>query len=80
MLAMKRSSLRILAKVSFLLCVLALLVAGFILAWFASWRSDKLAALDLASEIAETDKGKVEVLDSGRGPDGAGFSWNARRV
>ena len=68
MLAMKRSSLRILAKVSFLLCVLALLVAGFILAWFASWRSDKLAALDLASEIAETDKGKVEYSIRGEGP------------
>jgi pimeloyl-ACP methyl ester carboxylesterase len=67
MLSMKRS-LRILAKVSFLLGVLALLVIGFVLAWFASWRSDKLAALDLASEIAETDKGKVEYLIRGEGP------------
>jgi pimeloyl-ACP methyl ester carboxylesterase len=62
------SSLRILAKASFLLCVLALLIAGFVLAWFASWRSDKLAALDSASEIAETDKGKVEYLIHGEGP------------
>jgi pimeloyl-ACP methyl ester carboxylesterase len=68
MFSMKRSWLRILAKVSFLLCVLALLVAGFVLAWFASWRLDKLAALDLASEIAETDKGKVEYSIRGEGP------------
>ena len=63
-----KSSLRVLAKASFLLCVLALLIAGLVLAWFASWRSDKLSALDSASEIAETDQGKVEYLIRGEGP------------
>jgi hypothetical protein len=41
---------------NFLFCVLALLMAGFVLAWFASWQSDKLAVLDSASEMAETEK------------------------
>ncbi|HEY5780089.1 MAG TPA: alpha/beta hydrolase [Terrimicrobiaceae bacterium] len=63
-----KSSLRVLAKASFLLCVLALLIVGLVLAWFASWRSDKLSALDSASEIAETDQGKVEYLIRGDGP------------
>lgn len=63
-----KSSLRILAKVGFLLSVLTLLVGGFILAWFASWRSDKLAVLEAASEIAETEKGRVEYLIRGEGP------------
>ncbi|MET0223279.1 MAG: alpha/beta fold hydrolase, partial [Terrimicrobium sp.] len=62
------SPLRILGKASFLLFVLVLLVAGFGLAWFASWRSDKLASLDSASEIAETKKGRIEYVDRGEGP------------
>ncbi len=62
------SPLRILAKASFLLLVLALLVVGFVLAWFASWRSDRLASLDAASEMAETKKGRVEYVDRGEGP------------
>ena len=49
-----KSLLRILGKVGFLLGVLILLAAGFVLAWFASWRADKVAGLDAASEIAET--------------------------
>jgi pimeloyl-ACP methyl ester carboxylesterase len=63
-----RPPLRILAKVSFLFCVLALLMAGFVLAWFASWQSDKLAVLDSASEMTETKKGKIEYLMHGEGP------------
>jgi pimeloyl-ACP methyl ester carboxylesterase len=62
------SPLRILGKASFLLLVLALLVVGFVLAWFASWRSDELALLDSASEIAETKKGRIEYVDRGEGP------------
>jgi pimeloyl-ACP methyl ester carboxylesterase len=62
------SPLRILGKASFLLFVLALLVVGFVLAWFASWRSDKLASLDSGSELAETKKGPIEYVDRGEGP------------
>jgi pimeloyl-ACP methyl ester carboxylesterase len=60
--------LRLLARSSFLLCVLVLLVLGLILAWFASWRADRLAALDSASEITKTDLGPVEFLSRGEGP------------
>ncbi len=62
------SPLRILGKASFLLFVLALLVVGFVLAWFASWRSDQLASLDSGSELAETKKGPIEYVDRGEGP------------
>ena len=62
------SPLRILGKASFLLLVLTLLVVGFVLAAFASWRSDELASLDSASEIAETKKGRIEYVDRGEGP------------
>ncbi len=62
------SSLRLLAKSSFLLCVLVLLIVGFFFAWFASWRADRLASLDSASEIAKTDRGPVEFLVRGEGP------------
>ena len=62
------ASLRLLARSSFLLCVLVLLVLGLVLAWFASWRADRLAALDSGSEIAKTDLGPVEFLRRGEGP------------
>jgi pimeloyl-ACP methyl ester carboxylesterase len=62
------SSLRLLARSSFLLLVLVLLVVGFVLAWFASWRSDALAALDSASDVARTGLGPVEFLVRGEGP------------
>jgi pimeloyl-ACP methyl ester carboxylesterase len=62
------SQLRVVAKASFLLCVLVLLIVGLVLAWFASWRSDKLAALDFASEIAKTNLGQVEFVIQGEGP------------
>ena len=61
-------SLRFLAKGSFLLCVLALLTFGFLFAWFASWRADRIASLDSASEIAKTDRGPMELLVRGEGP------------
>jgi pimeloyl-ACP methyl ester carboxylesterase len=62
------SSLRLLARSSFLLCVLVLLAIGLVLAGMASWRSDGLAALDSASEITKTDLGPVEFLIRGDGP------------
>ena len=62
------SSLRLLGRSSFLLCVLLLLAIGFVLAGFASWRSDRLAALDSASEITKTDLGAMEFLIQGEGP------------
>jgi pimeloyl-ACP methyl ester carboxylesterase len=63
-----RSPLRILGKASFLLFVLVLLIVGFVLAWFASWRLDKLISLDSMSEVAETKKGRIEYVDRGEGP------------
>jgi pimeloyl-ACP methyl ester carboxylesterase len=62
------SSLRLLARSSFLLLVLVLLVVGFVLAWFASWQADAFAALDSASDIAKTEQGPVEFLVRGEGP------------
>ena len=67
-LSSMRSSLRLLGRSSFLLFVLVLLAIGLVLALFASWRSDRLAALDSASEIAKTDLGPVEFLTRGEGP------------
>ncbi|HEY5743623.1 MAG TPA: alpha/beta hydrolase, partial [Terrimicrobiaceae bacterium] len=67
-LSLMRFQLRVLAKVSFLLGVLVLLVVGLMLARAASWRADKLALLDSASEIAQTERGEVEYLIRGQGP------------
>jgi len=61
-------SLRFIARIAFLLFVLALLAIGVVLAWFTSWRSDKLAALDAASEVAKTKAGPVEFVARGEGP------------
>jgi pimeloyl-ACP methyl ester carboxylesterase len=61
-------SFRLLGKSVFLFCVLVLLVLGFFFAWFASWRADKTASLDSASEIAKTDRGPLEFLVRGEGP------------
>jgi len=61
-------SFRLLARIAFLLLVLVLLAIGGALAWFTSWRSDRLAALDGASEMADTTYGKVEFLLRGEGP------------
>lgn len=61
-------SFRLLARIAFLLLVLVLLAIGGVLAWFTSWRSDRLAALDGASEVADTTYGKVEFVLRGEGP------------
>lgn len=63
-----KKPLRLAARISFLLFVLVCLGLGVVLAWFTSWRSDKLAALDAASEIADTNLGKIEYLTRGDGP------------
>ena len=63
-----KSPVRLFAKLLFLVVVVALLGAGVVLSWFTSWRSDKLAELHSASEIAKTSAGDVEFLVSGEGP------------
>ena len=59
---------RVIAKLVFLAVVVALFVVGVLLAWSTSWRSDKIAALDGASEVAKTKAGAVEFLIGGEGP------------
>jgi len=61
-------SLRFFARFGFLFLATAFLVAGLVLAWFTSWRADKDALLQAASEVAETAAGKVEFLTRGDGP------------
>lgn len=63
-----KKPLRLAARISFLVFVLVCLGLGMVLAWFTSWRSDKLAALDAGSEIADTNLGKIEYLTKGEGP------------
>ncbi|CAN5816868.1 alpha/beta hydrolase [soil metagenome] len=63
-----KKPLRLAARISFLLFVLVLLGLGVVMAWFTSWRSDKQAALDAASEMAETSLGKIEYVTRGEGP------------
>lgn len=59
---------RLMARILFLAVVLVLLAVGGVLAWFTSWRSDKLAELEGASQMAETRVGPVEFLAGGDGP------------
>jgi len=59
--------MRFLARVIFLLVAMALLAVGGGLAWFSSWRSEKMVALSSASSIAETTAGPVEFLRDGEG-------------
>ena len=63
-----KSPARLIAKLFFLLVVLALFGAGLVLAWFTSWRADKVAELNGGSEIARTVAGEVEFLVRGDGP------------
>jgi len=63
-----RSSLRFLGRSSLLLCVLILLSAGFVFAWFASWRADRLASLNSVSELEKTPQGLMEFVARGEGP------------
>lgn len=60
--------MRLIAKLIFLLVVLVLLGAGVMLAWFTSWRSDKIAELNSGSEIVKTWAGEVELAVRGDGP------------
>ncbi len=63
-----KSPLRVIARIFFLLVVAVLMAVGLTLAWFTSWRSDKIALLDGGSEVAETRAGPVEYLAGGDGP------------
>jgi pimeloyl-ACP methyl ester carboxylesterase len=63
-----KSPWRLMARIVFLGVVLVLLAVGGVLAWFTSWRSDKMAELDGASQVAETRLGPVEFLTGGDGP------------
>lgn len=63
-----KSPLRVIARIVFLLVVLVLMAVGLTLAWFTSWRSDKLALLEGSSEIVETKVGQVEYRAGGDGP------------
>ncbi len=60
--------MRILIRVIFLLIAIALLAVGGGLAWFSSWRSEKMAGLSAASSVADTSAGRVEFVRDGEGP------------
>jgi len=60
--------MRILLRLVFLLVAVALLAVGGGLAWFSSWRAERMAHLNSASSIAETTAGNVEFLQEGDGP------------
>jgi pimeloyl-ACP methyl ester carboxylesterase len=59
---------RIVIRVVFLLVAASLLGFGGFLAWFSSWRTEKLARLEAASTVADTPSGKIEFVQSGEGP------------
>ncbi len=60
--------MRLLVRLVFLIIVLALLTVGGGLAWFSSWRAERMVRLNSASSIAETTAGNVEFLQHGEGP------------
>ncbi len=55
-------------RVLFLVVVAALLGVGGVLAWFSSWRAERVSHLDAASAIAKTTAGNVEFVQDGEGP------------
>ncbi len=61
-------SLRLFVRLAFLVVVLAMLGIGAVLAWFTSWRGDKQSVLDAASQLVETDAGRMEYATQGEGP------------
>lgn len=61
-------SFRLFARLIFLLVVLGLFAVGGILAWFTSWRADRLADLKMGSEVVRTERGEVEYARAGEGP------------
>lgn len=63
-----KSPFRVIGRVLFLLVVVTLLVIGGVLAYFTSWRSDKLAELNEGSEVFKTAWGDVEAVVRGDGP------------
>ena len=60
--------MRFLLRLVFLLVAVALLAVGGGLAWFSSWRAERMVHLNSASSIAETTAGNVEFLHEGDGP------------
>lgn len=60
--------MRLVLRLAFLLLALALLATGGVLAWFSSWRSERMVHLNSASSVAETSAGNVEYLQEGDGP------------
>lgn len=60
--------MRIFVRLVFLLIVLGLLAVGGSLAWFSSWRAERMVHLNSASSIAETSAGHVEYVQDGEGP------------
>ncbi|MEI6278876.1 MAG: alpha/beta hydrolase [Verrucomicrobiae bacterium] len=65
---MMKTFFRIALRVVFLLIVAALLGIGGTMAWFRSWRTEKLSHLNAASTVAETAAGKIEFVQTGEGP------------
>ncbi|TSA29920.1 MAG: alpha/beta hydrolase [Verrucomicrobiaceae bacterium] len=63
-----KSFSRLLLRLVFLLIVAVLLGTGGVMAWFSSWRAEKMSHLNAASTIADTKAGKVEYVRSGEGP------------
>ena len=60
--------MRLILRLVFLLMAIALLAAGGGLAWFSSWKAERMVRLHAASSIAETSAGNVEFLQDGEGP------------
>ena len=60
--------MRLLLRLVFLLVAIALLAVGGGLAWFSSWKAERMIRLNAASSIAETSAGNVEFLQQGEGP------------
>jgi len=60
--------MRLILRLAFLLVAIALLAVGGGLAWFSSWRAERMVHLNSASSVAETSAGNVEFLQEGDGP------------
>lgn len=58
---------RLLPRILFLVFVLALFVLGGVLAWFQSWRTNRLLDLAMASEVAKLAAGEMEYAARGDG-------------